>query len=86
MSNQALQSDPQILLTAVRELDRLARRFRRKLRDVAVELSREAGHLAPIGPETVLQAVPRACQELLSKLNPGFGEERGSDGRKKGKS
>jgi len=30
--------------------------------------------------------VPRACQELLSKLNPGFGEERGSDGRKKGKS
>jgi hypothetical protein len=83
MSSQPPQIEARILLTGVRELDQLARQFRRRLRAVAVELSREAGDPAPIGPDTVLQAVPRACRELLSQLGPRSGDERGSDGHKK---
>ncbi len=74
------QLEPRLLLTGVQELDRLARRFRRTLRDTAVKLSAEAGGPAAIGPEAVLEAVPRACRELLSDLGSDDGCERGADG------
>ncbi len=83
MSNQPPQMEPRILLTAIQELDQLARRFRRRLRDAAVELSREAGHPAPIGPDTILEAMPRACRELLADPGSASGDERGSHGQKK---
>jgi hypothetical protein len=83
MANQPPQIEPRILLTGVQELDQLARRFRRRLRDFALQLSQETRHSAPIGPEIILQAVPRACRELLSDLGSDFGGESGSDGHKK---
>jgi len=83
MLNQASQTEPRILLTGIQELDQLARRFRRRLRDVAVQLSQETGHLTPIGPDIILRAAPIACRELLSDLGSDFGDERVSDGRKK---
>ena len=83
MSSQPPQIEPRILLTGIQQLDQLALRFRRRLRDVALQLSRETGDDAPIGPEIILQAVPRACRGLLSDLGSGCGEERGSDGPKK---
>ncbi len=82
MSVQPMPAEPRISLAAVKELDRLAREFRRKLRDVAVELSVVAGHSTPIGRETVLEAVPLACRDLLLRPSPRFGDERGSDGPK----
>ena len=83
MSKQGPQIEPRIMLTGMQELDQLAGRFRRILRDVALQLSQETGHPAPIGPDIILQAVPRACRGLLSDLGSGCGEERGSDGPKK---
>ncbi len=83
MSNQTPQIEPQILVTGVQQLDQLARRFRRILRDVALQLSQETGHSEPIGPEVILQAVPLACRELLKDLGSGFGDERDADGHKK---
>ena len=79
MSTQS-QMEPRLLLTGMQELDRLARRFRRTLRDTAVKLSAGAGGPATIGPEAVLEAVPRACRELLSDLGSDCGRERGADG------
>jgi hypothetical protein len=79
MSRQPIASEPRILLTAVQELDRLARQFRRRLRDRALELSREAGQSGPVGPEMVLRAVPLACRELSATTAPPC-EERGLDG------
>ncbi len=83
MSSQPLKIEPRILLTGVQQLDQLSRRFRRKLRDVALQLSQERGHSARIGPDIILQALPSACRELLSDLGASFGDERGSDGHKK---
>jgi hypothetical protein len=83
MSSQLAQTEPRILLTAVRELDQLARRFRRRLRDVAVELLGKAGHSGPIGPETVLAALPLVCGELLADAGSRSGDGRDLDGRKK---
>lgn len=80
MSNLSAQTEPRILLTAVQEMDHLARQFRRRLRDIAVELSREAGQSGPIGPDTILEAVPLVCRELLSDPNSHSADERGSDG------
>jgi hypothetical protein len=81
MASQS-QFEPRILLTGVQELDRLARLFRRTLRDAAVKLSGEAGDSAPIGPDAVLEAVPSACEKLLADLGFDCGDERGSDGSK----
>ena len=66
------------MLTAVQQMDELARRFRRRLRDIAVELSGEAGHSVPIGPDTIAQAVGLVCRELLSDTPSGLGDERAS--------
>lgn len=82
MSDQTPQTDPRILLTAVQQMDRIARRFRRKLRDAAVELSGDAGHSVPIGPDTIAEAVPLVCRELLSDAGSHLGDERGSDGQR----
>jgi len=81
MASQS-QFEPRILLAGVQELDQLARRFRRILRDAAVKLSEEAGDSAEIGPDTILEAVPFACLRLLSDLGSDCGDERGSDGSK----
>ncbi len=83
MSNQPPQIEPRIWLTGVQQLDQLARRFRRKLRDSALKLSQETGHSAPIGPDIILHAVPSACRDLLADLGSGFGDEGDSDGHKK---
>ncbi len=76
----ASQLEHRISLTGIQELDRLARRFRRTLRDTAVILLAEAGDSAAIGPDTVREAMPFACGELLSDLGSGCGDERGPDG------
>ena len=73
MSAQPISTEPRISLAAVEELDRLARGFRRRLRDVAVELSGAAGHSMAIGPETIREAVPLVCRELLLRPSPHFG-------------
>ena len=83
MLSQPPQIKPQILLSGVQQLDELARQFRRKLRDVALQLSQETRDAAPIGPEIILQAVPGACRKLLTDLGSGFGEIRDSDDQKK---
>ena len=83
MPNEPTQIKPRIWLTGVQQLDQLARRFRRKLRDAALKLSQEAGDSAPIGPDIVLQAVPITCRDLLSDLGFGFGDEGDSDGHRK---
>jgi hypothetical protein len=67
----------------MQELDRIARRFRRKLRDAAVELSGEEGDLAAIGPDAVLNAVSLACREMLSEFDSDCSDERGSDGARR---
>ena len=81
MPNQVPQAEPRISLAAVREMEQLARRFRHRLRDVAVELSTEKGRSTPIGPETILEAVPQVCGEIMSNPGARFDDERGSDGR-----
>lgn len=81
MSNQIPHTEPRISLAAVREMDQLARLFRRRLRDVAVELLGENGCSTPISPETILEAAPLVYREMLSNPGTCFGEERGSDGR-----
>ena len=83
MPNQPTPVEPRILLTGVQELDEFARQFRRKLRDVAIEFWREAGHPEPIDPDLVRRAVPRACRELLAEIGSGSGDERDADGDKK---
>ena len=83
MAYEPLQTEPQILLTGVQQLDQLAHRFRRKLRDVALQLSQEEGDAGPIGPDDILRAVPIACRELLADLGTGSRDENDSDGHKK---
>ena len=80
MGNHSPQAEPQILVTAVRELDDLSRRFRRRLRDVALELARGVGNSTPIGPDTIRAALPQVCREMLSELASHRGEARGLDG------
>jgi hypothetical protein len=72
-----------IALSAVQELDQLAQRFRRRLRDCAVELAQAAGQSAPVGPDAVHDAVPLVCRELLAEPGLNFGNERRSDGSSK---
>ena len=83
MSNEPPQFEPQILLTGVQQLDQLAHRFRRRLRDVALQLSQEEGRAGPIGPDDILRAAPGACRELLADLGSGSRDETDSDGHKK---
>ena len=83
MSGQPSQAEPRMSLTAVQELDRLARQFRRRLRDLALELSQEAGHPGPIGPNTILEAVPLACQELLCASGSASCDGGDSNGRER---
>lgn len=82
MSKQIQPTGARISLAVVQQLDQLARRFRRRLRDVAVELSQAAGHSFPVGPDSILRAVPLVCRELASEPGSNFGDERDSDGPK----
>jgi hypothetical protein len=66
MSQQTPQAESRITLAAVQELDRLARQFRRRLRDLAVESSCGAGNLGPLGPDDILKALPLAVRELAA--------------------
>ena len=79
----ASQSEYGISLMGMQELDRLTRRFRRTLRDAAVRLLTEAGDSAAIGPDTVREATPFACRELVSDLGSGCSDERGADGSRR---
>jgi hypothetical protein len=74
------KSEPRILLTGLQNLDRIARRFRCRLRDAALKLSVESKDSAIIGPEKILQAVPIVCRELLSDLDSEGDEESDSHG------
>jgi len=80
MPSHFAQTEPRILLTAIQEMDKLARRFRRRLREVGVELSRKRGYVGPIGPDAIREAVPLACQELLTDIGSDSTDERGLDG------
>jgi hypothetical protein len=72
-----------MLLTAAQELDRLAREFRRTLRDSAVKLSQGAADLEPIGPHSILAALPLACQQLLRAAESTSRDGGDSSGRKR---
>lgn len=82
MSDQPPSNNPRISLTAIQEMDRLARRFRCRLRDVAVNLSQDAGRAVPIGRDTVVEAARSVCRELLSETGPDSNNARGLDGQR----
>lgn len=82
MSHQSASSQPRISLEAIRKMDDLARVFRRKLRDRAVQLLEGDGSDAVISPETITEAMPLACRELLSAAGANLKDRRGSDDRR----
>jgi len=82
MSQQPASSEPRISLEAIRKLDDLARGFRRRLRDCAVQLSQANGSGVLICPETISEALPLACRELLSAAGRNPENQRGSDDRR----
>ena len=79
MTSQSSPREQRITLTAVRELDRLAGQFRRKLRDLAVESAHEAEDGRPVGPDSILGAVPLACRAMLSDSDTSRQDERALD-------
>jgi hypothetical protein len=78
MPEQIQPTRTRISLAAVQQLDQLARRFRRQLRDVALELSQAEGD-SLLTPDTVLRAVPVECRRLLSGHDSSLDDERGPD-------
>ena len=83
MSQQAPQAELRITLTAIQELDRLARQFRRRLCDLAVELSYGGGHFGPIGPDDILKAAPLVGRELVAGFGCEADSTRSSDGQER---
>ena len=82
MSQQPASVEPRISLEAISKMDDLARGFRRKLRDCAVQLSGANGSAVVISPETITEAMPLACRELLSAERSNPEDERGSNDRR----
>ncbi len=82
MPDERPTDEPRILITAIQEMDRLARRFRRRLRKVAMELSKDAGRTGPIGPDLVAEAARLLCRESLSDTDTDSSDDRGSDGQR----
>lgn len=82
MSEHPASSQPRISLEAIWKMDDIARLFRRKLRDGAVQLLEGGGSDAVISPETITEAMPLACRELLSTAGSNSEGERGSDDRR----
>jgi hypothetical protein len=82
MSVQGGLADARISVRAVRQMEGLALRFRRRLRDIAVELSRQAGHEGPIGADPVVKALPLVCRELLSEAGSDLSDEGEAHGRR----
>jgi len=82
MSGPTQPDNARILLRAVEEMDKLALRFRRRLRDRAIELSQEGGQLESIGPDAVARALPLVCEEFLAENKTGSDDERDADGRR----
>ena len=83
MSRQTPQADLRITLRAIHELDRLSRQFRRRLRDLAVELSCAAGNSGPIGPDDILKAAPLVGRELATGIGCKTDNERSLDGQER---
>ena len=82
MSEQPLPSEPRIALEAIREMDEIARQFRRRLRACAVQLWQGAERSTPIGPGIISEAIPLACQQMLSDADSHLRDERESDGQR----
>lgn len=82
MSEQPVSAEPRISLEAIRKMDDVGRRFRRQLRDCAVQLSQADGSGVLISPETISKALPLVCRELLSAAGSDREDERGSDDRR----
>jgi hypothetical protein len=83
MSTHTDPSEQRITLAAMKELDRLAWQFRRKLRDCAVELTQEATEAQTVTPEMVREAAPLACQALLSDLESPRNHQGDSDAERR---
>lgn len=76
------KTEPRIMLTAVRCMDEIARRFRRRLRQTAIELARHRGQDSVIDSDAVLRAVPLAYRELLCETDCDSEEKRDSRGER----
>lgn len=81
MSEQISPPSPRILLAAAREMDGLARRFRCRLREVALDLAQQDGGPVVITPETVARAVPVVSQEFHLNARPRLERQEDPDGR-----
>jgi histone H3/H4 len=81
MSQEAPQAELRITVSAIQELDQLARRFRRRLRDLAVELAGKAGRSGPIGTDDILRAVPLVAAEWVANFSGPAENERGLGGQ-----
>jgi hypothetical protein len=77
MVGQDPASIPRFPLQTIREMDRLARVFRRKLRDHVIRLSSNGDDASLADPEIVAEALRPACDELVSER--AAVDERGAD-------
>lgn len=82
MPQQPPSAEPRISLETIRKMDDLARGFRRKLRDRAVQLSQANASGVLISPETISEALPSVCRELLSAAGSKPKDQRDSDDRR----
>jgi hypothetical protein len=82
MPQQTPSAEPRISLEAIKRMDDLARGFRRKLRDRAVQLSQADASGALISPEIIGEAMPFVCRELLSAADSKPKDQRDSDDRR----
>lgn len=79
MSDESPPVAPRFPLRTIQAIDDVAREFRRKLRDQVVRLSSLSGDASLASPDTIQDALPLACQELIS--GRATANERGVDGR-----
>ena len=82
MPQQPPSAEPRISLEAIRKMDELARGFRRKLRDRAIHVSQANASGMLISPETIGEALPSVCRELLSAADSKPKDERDLDDRR----
>ena len=77
MADQTGPSHPPISLSAIREMDELGRSFRRRLRQVAIQLSLEANPSSPsVTSEVIAQAAQVVGRQLASQASSGSGSEK----------
>lgn len=70
---------PRFPLQTIREMDLLAREFRRKLRDHVIRLSSNGDSASLAAPEIVEEALRPACDDLVSQRTTV--DKRGVDGQ-----